>query len=168
MPRKPVDVVTGRYAPFIDKKTGKQKIDPEKGLKWRITATLPRRGNQKERPRMYRDVYGSEYKAKLATKEFVAELNVKLNHNSVSKKVAIRESKVTFGEYLELWLEANKHMGLKRRTWETYVGYAHNHLNSRDFIPMPAAPLQATGRARAAFLSSRRDGFACRDARTAQ
>ncbi|MDW7683412.1 MAG: Mu transposase C-terminal domain-containing protein [Bacillota bacterium] len=58
--------------------------------------------------------------------------------------------------------------GRRVKSREVITGEVRDNLNSRDFIPMPVAPLRAAGRARAAFSSSHRDGSACRAARNAR
>jgi hypothetical protein len=128
MPGKPNSVVTGRYSPFIDKKTSEQVQDPQKGKKWRITVELPRRGHKQKRPRKYRAVYGSERMAKLETQKFITEMNVEINQKTIPECFNVDASKITFGEHLQAWLETNKNNGLKRRTWEAYDNIARNHL----------------------------------------
>lgn len=120
-------IVTGSYSPVKDKRTGQQVVDPERGKKWRITAELPRRGGKRDR--RYRDVYGSERNAHNEMHKFVAELNRNLSLHAIPNKINVNASKMTFGECVEMWLEANRDNGsIKRRTWEGYYGMAHNHV----------------------------------------
>lgn len=120
-------IVTGSYSPVKDKRTGQQVVDPERGKKWRITAELPRRGGK--RHRKYRDVYGSERIARDEMHNFVTELNQNLTLHTIPSKIDVDISKITFGECVEMWLEANRGNGsLKRLTWESYVSMAKNHI----------------------------------------
>ncbi len=129
MPNNPREVVTGRCEPVIDRSTGRQREDPKKGKKWRITAELPRCGHKQKRPRKYRDVYGSERKAKREMEKFVAEINEQFSQNYIPARfISADTSRITFKEHLENWLEASKNGGLKRRTWEIYASYAKNHI----------------------------------------
>lgn len=120
-------VVTGNFSPVKDKRTGQQVLDPEKGKKWRITAELPRRGGK--RNRKYRDVYGSERKAREETYKFVAEVNRSIALHGIPDRSNASAARITFGECMEMWLEANRDSGkLARRTWEDYSGVAKKHV----------------------------------------
>lgn len=120
-------IVTGSYSPVKDKRTGQQVVDPERGRKWRITAELPRSGGK--RKRKYRDVYGSERKAHNEMHKFVGELNRNITLHTIPNTINVDASKMTFGECVEMWLEANRDNGsLKRLTWESYVKMARNHI----------------------------------------
>lgn len=126
MPNKPKDIVTGRITPVNDQ-TGKQ-IEKKQGKKWRITAELPRRGGEKKRKRKYRDIWGSERKAKEEKERFVAELNTELNSKTISSSYVVQKNSISVSDYMREWLTANRYTHLKQRTWETYMGYAEKHI----------------------------------------
>ena len=77
-----------------------------------------------------RTVYGTERKAIEETNRFVAEVNRELLTNTIPGKIGTADAtKITFGEYVAIWLDANKNNGcIKRHTWRTYNGYAKNYV----------------------------------------
>jgi integrase len=127
--RKPKDIATGYYDPVKDK-NGRQVRHPKRGLKWKIRVELPRRLTGGKRSKRYRTVYGTERKAIEETNRFVAEVNRELLTNTIPGKIGTADAtKITFGEYVAIWLDANKNNGcIKRHTWRTYNGYAKNYV----------------------------------------
>lgn len=128
MARKPQSFAIG-YLDAVKDKSGKQVVHPEKGLKWKARAELPRRGAERRRARKYRTLYGSKRKAIIEMNKFVAEINHGFSMGTISSKINVDVSSLTFGRALEDWLQINRDNGrLCRITWEKYMGKATNHI----------------------------------------
>ena len=117
MARKPRDIAIGYPDPVIDRETGEQVVHPQKGLKWKISVELPRRGAKRKRSKRYRTFYGSERQAILETNRFVAEINRDLAMHTIPNQVDADVTNMTFGECVTMWLVANRdNCSIARRT----------------------------------------------------